>query len=50
MFMFACKNKVSVKIADESKKYWCQTKSNLSNLSVGSEGIKCTVSGIKYEV
>ena len=49
--MFACKNKVSIKIADKSKKYWRQTKSNLSNLSIGSERIKCsTVSGMKYEV
>jgi len=46
--MFACKNKVSIKIADQSKKYWCQTKSNRSNLSIGSERIKC--SSFRYEI
>lgn len=49
--MFACKNKVSIRIADKTKEYCCQAKSNLSNLSTGSERIeRSTVLGIKYEI
>lgn len=46
--MFASKNEVSVKIADKTKEYCCQAKSNPSNLSMGSERIKrSTVLGMK---
>lgn len=46
--MFASKNGVSIKIADKTKEYCCQAKSNPSNLSMGSERIKrSTVLGMK---